>query len=412
MRHVIIGRGIAGVSAARSIRETDAGAEITMIASDPFDAYYRPLLPSLIGQEGMEISVGIDPIRHLGIRTIHDTAQCLNGKTKTVELSSGALVSYDKLLIATGSSPVIPDIPGIQGEGVFPLRTIEDARGIQSKARGNRSAIVLGGGFVGIRTAAALKRLGLRVTIIEKLGRLLYEKADARASMIVSDLLKRESIDIAANQHDYEINRSQGAVRSVRLASGRIIDADFIVVAVGTKPNIGPFVESGLRTNKGIITGEYLETNIPDVYAAGDVVEYRDLVSNAFAVSASWTNAEEMGRLAGRNMAGAVVRYAGFLSLMSTVEILNVPIMTVGLVGAVGKEYEVVASDSEEVYRKLVFKDDLMKGALLIGRREDTDVYAYFIKNQVPLGSLKKSAIQGGLRYSDILKPLSGPASS
>jgi len=405
MRHVIIGSGIAGLSAARSIRESDAGAEITMVASDPLDAYYRPKLLSLIEQEDMDISLGADLVGHLGVQTAHDTARGVNGNAKTVELTSGRHLSYDKLLIATGSNPVIPDIPGIQGDGVFPLRTIEDARGIQSTTRGSRNVVVLGGGFVGIRTAVALKHLGLNVTIIEKLDRLLYEKVDQRASAIVSDLLKREGIDIATNQDDYEIIRSHRTIESVRLASGRIIDADFVVVAVGTKPNISPFVDSGMRTNKGILIGEHLETSIPDVYAAGDVVEYRDLVSNAFAVSASWTNAEEMGRLAGRNMAGASVRYAGFLSLMSTVEILDLPIMTVGLVSAIGKGFEVIASSSENVYRKLVFKDDLMKGALLIGQREDTDVYAYFIKNQIPLGSLKRSAIQGGLRYSDILKP-------
>jgi NAD(P)H-nitrite reductase large subunit len=254
---------------------------------------------------------------------------------------------------------------------------------------------VLGGGFVGIKTAIALKRLGLTVTMIEKLDRILYEKLDKRGSAIIQDLLKRFDVEIVTNQSDYEIIRTGGAVRSVRLASGRIIDADLIVVAVGTKPNTEPFRDAGVRVNKGIVVQETLQTSVPDVYAAGDVVECRDTVTGALAVSALWTNAEEMGKLAGKNMAGSDMKYAGFLSLMNTVEVLDVPVTAIGLIDPQNSGYDIFVENAGNAYRKLVFRNDTLVGALFIGSPEMTDVYTHLIKNQIPVGKFKGLDIRG-----------------
>jgi NAD(P)H-nitrite reductase large subunit len=375
------------------------------------------MISSIIEQHSADIALSDNPIERYRIRTLHQKALGIHVHGKEVLLASGGRLTYDKLLIATGRSPVIPDtIPGIQGANVFPFRTVEDARSIRGAAEAGKHAVVLGGGFVGITAAIALKRLGLAVTIIEKNDRILSAKLDKRGSAIVADRLKREDIAVAASQSDYEIVRHSGAVRSVRLASGRIIDADVVVVAIGTKPNTDAFRDSGIRINKGIVIQESLQTNMPDVYAAGDVVEYRDLVSNTYAVSAQWSNAEEMGRFAGRNMAGAAVRYDGFLSLMNTITILNVPITMLGMVDPEGAAYEVFAEDNEGAYRKIVFKKDVMVGALFINSNEDTGVYTYLIKNRIPIGKLKGMAVRGQLGNSSFIKtrnpPLSGPRCS
>ena len=402
MRHVIIGGSIAGISAAKSIRGRYRDADITMISSEDAKPYYRPMVSALIERNDVDLGLG-DPVADYGVRPVHDSVTGLDARSREVSLASGKRLYYDKLLIATGSRPVIPEIHGIQGPGVFALRTMDDALAIQSAARKKKHAVVLGGGFVGIKAAIALRRLGLQVTIIEKLDRVLYEKTDKSGSRIVAELLKKEGIEIATNQEEYEVLREGATLRSVMLASGRIIDADLIVLAVGTRPNTEPFIGSGMKVHKGIVIRASLETSLPNVYAAGDVVEYRDVVLNTSAVSASWPNAEEMGRLAGLNMTGANIAYNGFLSLMTTVDILGARVTTIGLVDTANAGYEVFTEGGERNYRKLVFKKDVLVGALFIGLDAESDMYAYLIKNQVPLGTLKAMAIKNTLAESGLV---------
>lgn len=411
MRYVIIGGSIAGVSAAKAIRSNDAGAEITMLSAEKGQPYYRPLIPTVLEQGDVDITIGDTPIEKYGVSLVYDQATGIHVQAKEVMLSSRKRIPYDKLLIATGRRPVAPAVPGITGSNVFPFRSVEDARNILAAARGRKNAVVLGGGFVGIKAAIALKRLGLMVTIIELLDRILYEKLDKQGSAIVSDLLRRAGIDIVTNQRYYEIIRISGAVRSVKLASGRIMDAEVIVTAVGTTPNTEPFRDSGIRIHKGIVIQEFLQTSAPDVYAAGDVVEYRDLVSNRYCVSASWANAEEMGTLAGKNMSGADIKHSGFLSRMHTAEILTIPVSTIGMIEPLTGGYDVFAEGGDVPYRKLVFKNDVMVGALFIGSAEDAGAYPYLIKNRIPLGKLKELAVQGQLGALNFKNPAVGPCS-
>jgi NAD(P)H-nitrite reductase large subunit len=406
MRHVIIGGSIAGISAARAIRVFDAAADITIISGEAVKPYYRPMLTTVIEKGDADLALSDVPLESFGIRTVYDRARGIDAGSRDVKLESGGRLKYDKLLIATGSSAVIPEIAGLEGADVYALRTLGDARNIQAAAKNSKNVVVLGGGFVGIKAAIALKRLGLTVTMIEKLDRILYEKLDKRGSAIIQDLLKHFDVEIVTNQSDYEIMRAGGAVQSVRLASGRIIDADMIVVAVGTRPNTEAFRDAGVRVNKGIIVCETLQTNIPDVYAAGDVVECRDAVTGALAVSTLWANAEEMGRLAGKNMAGSDMKYTGFLSLMNTVDILDIPVSAMGLIDPLHTGYETFTESAGDTYRKLVFKNDSLVGALFIGRPEKAEVYAHFIKNQIPVGNLKGLAIHGKTGGLDFGNPL------
>jgi len=397
MRYVIIGGSIAGISAAKAIRRSDARAEITMLSAEKNQPYYRPLISTVIEQRGIDIAVGDKPLDKYGIRIIYDQATGIDVRAKEVMLSSKKRIPYDKALIATGRRPMTPAVPGAAGPDVFPLRSMEDAHNILAAARGRKNAVVLGGGFVGLKAAIALKRLGLTITIIELLDRILHEKLDKLGSSIVSDLLRRADINLVTNQQYYEIIRTSGSIQSVRLASGRIIDADVIVSAIGTTPNIEAFRDSGITIHKGIVIQESLQTSVPDVYAAGDVVEYRDLVSNSYSVSGSWANAEEMGTLAGKNMSGAAIKYIGFLSLMNTFDVLTTPITTIGMVNPPPSGYDIFVEYGDGPYRKLVFKNDVVVGALFIGNPERAGVYPYLIKNRIPLGKLKALAIRGVL---------------
>ena len=399
MRHVIVGGSIAGISAAKEIRGNDMKAEITVISAEKARAYYRPMIPSLIEKDGVDITFAEDPLEKYAAQAVYGTVRSIDVSSREVFLSSGKKRAYDKLLIATGSSPLIPDIPGLRGADMFPLRTMEDALSIKSSAKNKERAVVIGGGFVGTKASIALRRLGLRVTMVEQCGQILPQRLDRRGARIVADIMRKKGIGIMTNDKVSEIIRSAGALKSVRLASGGVLDADVVVVAAGAKPNVDAFRDSGIRMNRGILINESLQTSVPDVYAAGDVVEYVDLLSQKPAVSALWTNAEEMGRIAGRNMTGGNIKYQGFLSVMNAAEIFDVPVMSIGLIEPEEKEYEIIVEDTMDTYRKLVFKGDVLVGVLFIGEVSNAGIYTNLIRNRIPIGSLKEEAIHGTLSY-------------
>lgn len=404
MHYVIIGGSIAGISAAKEIRRVEAGAKITVVSKEKTKPYYRPMIPFLIEKDEIDITFVDDPAKEFGIKNIFDKVACIDVSLKEVRFPSGTKLGYDKLLIATGSGPIIPDIPGLVGDDVFPLRTMQNALEIKSAAKGKGSAVVMGGGFVGTKAAIALKHLGLKVTIIEKMEQMLPQRVDRRGSGIISDAMKAAGIEIIVNDSISEIIRDSGAVKSVRLSSGGSREADMVIIAVGAKPNVEVFKDSGIKFNNGILITEFLQTNMPDIYAAGDVVEYVDLVTGLPAVSALWTNAEEMGRFAGNNMTGGNIKYSGFLSVMNATDIFNIPVISAGVIEPEGKGYEIFVRDNIDSYRKLVFKGESLVGAVFIGDVPNAGIYANLIKNRIPLGSLKEKAIKGVLVYIDFVK--------
>lgn len=405
MNHVIIGGSIAGIAAAREIRATDSGTEITVVSDEIRKAYYRPLLPFVIERDEIDITFVDDLTEKYGVKNIYEKAEGIDVSSREVRCSSGTRYRYDKLLIATGAAPIIPDIPGYRSDDVFSLRTMGDAVRIKTAVKGKKSAVVIGGGFVGIKAAVALKHLGLGVTIIEKLGHILPLRLDERGARIIADVIKAAGIEIINNDSISEIIRASGAIASVRLASGGTLDADIVIIAVGAKPNVEIFRDSGLAINRGILINEFLQTNVPDIYAAGDAVEYVDLVTGLPSVSALWTNAEEMGRFAGKNMTGGNIKYRGFLSVMNATDILGVPVISVGLIEPEGKDYEAMVKDDINSYRKLVFGGDFLVGVLFIGDVTNAGIYTNLIKNRIPLGSMKDEAIiKGELQYVDFVK--------
>ena len=406
MRHVIIGGSIAGISAAKAIRQSDPSAEVTVLSGEKARPYYRPMIPFLIRKGDIDITFEGDLEKRYGFAVAYEKAAGIDVAKKEVRLESGRNISYDRLLIATGSRAVVPAIPGIRGEAVFTLRTAQDARSIGKSAEKARSAVVLGAGLVGIKTAIALRKAGLGVTIVEKLDCILPGKFDRRGSEIISNIVEREGIRVLAGMSIVEAVRAEGELRGVRLSSGDTLDAGMLIVAAGTRPDLDAVKDTGIRTQTGIVIDENLRTSVPDIYAAGDVVEYTDLVFGRPAVSALWTNAEEMGRLAGRNMAGGKAKYEGFLSVLNSSEIFDVPVMAIGLVepDPLSREYESLVEDNVDSYRKLVFKGSVLVGAVFINDVENAGIYTNLIRSRMPIGGLKEEAIKGSLRYINFIR--------
>ncbi|NOZ68238.1 MAG: NAD(P)/FAD-dependent oxidoreductase [Deferribacteres bacterium] len=403
MNYIIIGGGIAGITAAKAVRRRDAQAEITMISAEKTCPYYRPLIPLLIEKGDADVTYAEDPISEYKINLLQDRVVRVALQERDVVLASGKRPGFDKLLIATGSRPVIPGIEGISGPGIYTLRTVDDALRINAAVQGVKKAAVIGGGFVGIKAALALIRRGIEVIIIEQLGQILSRRLDARGAEIVSEALARRGIKIMTGSPVSRITHDSGRI-TVRLESGSTTEAGLVVVAAGVRPDIEAFRDSGIKTGRGILVGETLETNVPGIYAAGDVVEFRDLLTGRPCVSGLWSNAEEMGRIAGSNMAGDRIKFEGFLPVMNAADIAGIPLVSAGIIEPVEEGHETVTDDRPGRYRRLVFRGDRLEGALFIGDVRNAGIYVNLIKNRIPLGGLKEKAASGDLQYVHFIK--------
>ncbi len=397
MTILVIGSGIAAVSAVAAIRSKDPHAAITLIAEETPPFYYRPMLPYIIdGSKKIEdIVMTTDPVAKFNVEMIQGSVQAITAASKTVRLSTGRTLHYDGLLIASGSSPLLPDLDGREGKGVYTLRTLGDAVKIREAAETAKKAVIIGAGFVGVKASEALLRRGLRVSLVEQQQFILYPRVDAVASDIISGRLRSAGLEIYNGERPMGIVRSRDNVKGVRLAS-RVIDADMVVVAVGTKPNVDFLRASGIQCERGVITDEYLSTSVPGVYAAGDVIENRELVRGNRAVSALWSNAQEMGRIAGMNAAGGAVRYDGFLSVRNASDIHGLAVVSAGAVDDGQDGYEVFAQREGEQYRKILFDGERIVGALFIGDIREAGLFANLIKNRVTIEKDKARSVIGG----------------
>ena len=395
MQYVIVGGSIAGASAIRAIRANDPEGVITLVTAEkPF--YYRPLIPLIIDGDitDEDIFFPEDIETSLGIQLVSDRAVALDPEKKELTLDSASRLEYDKLLIATGSIPLLPDVPGT--EKAFTLRTLNDAHKIKEAAAGARKTVILGGGFVGIKAASALSKLGHDITIIEKLSQILYPRLDQKSADIVQKRIEKKGIRCITTDTITEVLDG-----GVKLTSGDVIEADLVILAIGINPNTEWLEGSGLKIEKAMVVDELLKTSAENCYAAGDVVQALDLVEHEPAVSVLWTNAVDMGKAAGTNMAGGKKRYPGLLSVLNATEIEGIPMVSAGAVTDGGGE--VFIDNGYDGYRKLVFRDDRLIGAIFMGRLKNTGIYINLIKNQTPLGNLKDKAIKGTLTYVDFM---------
>ena len=392
MRTVIVGASAAGMAAAEAVRKRDPSAEIVMLSDETHPPYYRPLIPYLIYKE----KTGEDILRqarltpsNLDLRLgVHATY--LDPKNHTLTLGHDEILSYDRLLIATGASPIRPDISGLEGPGVFTLRTWADADGIAKGAIGAKHAVILGAGRIGMKSAFALRHLGIEVAVVELLERIVPQQLDEESAAIFAGAVAEAGIKTILGQTFKAVNHKGKKVTSVTLDDGSKLKADLVIVGVGVRANLELAVSGGLRVHRGLLVDEHLRTNDAHIFAAGDVVETKDIVSGNSIVSGIWTNAAEMGRIAGDNMAGGNSTYEGAFSLLNAMELGGLPVVSVGDVQALpGDGVEVIAERHGQAYRKLVFRGDRLIGLILVGQIERAGIYQALIREKADVSALR-----------------------
>jgi len=388
-RYLIIGNGAAGISAVEAIRSADDEARMTVISEELCPAYSKVLLHNYIGGEVEERGLfirsesfytdfQIEPLFGIKVEEILPDEQ-------TIHLANGSELKFDKLLIATGSSPWKPSIKGIDQRGVFTLWTLSDARQIRSSLKGCRKAIVIGGSFVGMQAVHSLLEYGLKITVVDIADQIMPRSLDPESSRMVQEYLEEKGVEFLLGVRSVEIKDLKKKGKRLILEDGRSVTGDIIIVTAGAKPNIGLTEGSSLERNTGLLVDETMRTNCPDIFAAGDIAEVFDCLTGARKIFGLWTTAVEQGKIAGLNMAGKNVLYPGGMD-MNTIEILDLPIITIGKTTMRRNvdewKEEVFVHPRKRVYRKFFFEKDCLAGAILIGYVEDAGIIGNLIRSK------------------------------
>ena len=383
MRHIIIGGGVAAAAAAEAIAAGDPQARITVVGDEEFFFYYRPMLPLVVsGERGAESLQRADPLP-AGVELLYDRAEAVAAEGNEVRLASGRSLEFDRLLIATGGAARVPAIEGAQAESLLTLRSLADAKRLAQAAATVSRAVVIGGGFVGIKTACALRHRGLAVSVVEQMATILAPRLDSEGARIAADHLRAAGIDIWTSEKVTAISGKE-----LHLAGGGVIDADLVVIAAGVRPNTA-FLgkDSGIEVKAGIKVDERMQTSRPGVYAAGDVAETVDFVSGQPMVSGLWSNAAIMGRTAGVNMAGGKRRAANLIAVMNATELMGLPVISAGDLTAAGDGVETRTERRNGSYRRIVFRHGIPVGLVMIGDIQGAGVLVNRIRHGIAAGA-------------------------
>lgn len=403
MRYVIIGNGAAGNAAAGMILAGDPAGRVVILSEETHAFYFRPLIPGLIDKSIERRFLFPDQPAERGRieRRLGEKAVGIEPGAKRVILESGEGIAYDRLLIATGSSARHLPVPGMETHGVHGLRTLGDAELIRETAKGKDRAVVIGAGRVGMKAAFVLKRLGLEVTVVEKLDHVLPLQFDQTAADIVGAGLKTQGMELVLGQGIRAVHEIKGRAVGVETEDGRHIKGDVIVVATGVEPNTRLADRAGISVDRGILVDRFLQTSIPDIYAAGDAVEMPDLVAGEPSVSGLWTNAVEMGNVAGRNMTGEKWEYAGPFNVLNSLDVAGLPTVSVGITNPTpDRGFEILSRRRGDTYRKLVLKDGVLVGALLVGDIEAAGVLTGLLRRKMEIRSRAQGLLAGRPSYA------------
>jgi nitrite reductase (NADH) large subunit len=401
MRYVIIGNSAAGIKCAETIREKDPIGTIRIITDEVYHAYSRCLLPDYLAAEQDEDSLRIREIdfyeKNNIIVEFGVKAEEIKPESKEVFLGNGRVVGYDKLLIATGSRSLMPPIPGLNGENIFGLRTLQDAKRILKALPGTRRAVVIGGGFVGLEAAYALYSKGIEVTVVERLPQILPNQFDQKAAQILSRDMQQEGIRIITGNGVKEVLNptlwqklfgKKG--KGVLLENGETLKCELIIVTAGAQPNIEVAQGAGVAVERGIVVDDYMESTVKDIFAAGDVVETADAVTGKSQLSPIWPNAIVQGRIAGLNMAGIPTPYTQQIGMQNAVEFREVPAIAAGITEPeANDEVIIVERLNRNKYKKFIIRDGKLVGMILVGDIRQAGVYNALIKNKIDVSKTK-----------------------
>ncbi|HIR02222.1 MAG TPA: NAD(P)/FAD-dependent oxidoreductase [Candidatus Aveggerthella stercoripullorum] len=409
--YLVIGNSAAGVTAAEQIRANDAQGSVLIVGREPYAVYGRPLISYLIAGKTTRERLGWKDsgfYDRIGIECLvgpDAEVVSLDPEAHTATLADGSVVTYGKCLLATGSIPFTPPIKGLDGrENVHTFFTLDDAEGVWEDARRARQeadaegrsarAVVIGSGMIGLKAAEAIAGYVDEVCVFELADRILPAALDAQGSELLQRLLDRHGIMCRPGLSVQEACGDGRRATSVILTNGERTPCDFIVAAVGARPNSKLAVDAGAQQGRGLVCGPDLQTSLPDVYAAGDLVQVTDVLTGDERPLALWPNAVEQGACAGRYMAGApdAEPFDGAFAV-NAVDFFETSLLTAGVINPPeGAGYETLARQERDSYVKFVMKDGRLCGYILLNRPDNAGVYTALIKDKTELSAFPEEA--------------------
>ncbi|MEA3305999.1 MAG: FAD-dependent oxidoreductase, partial [Candidatus Omnitrophota bacterium] len=319
-------------------------------------------------------------------------AERLEVKKRRVVLSDRRKISFDKLLIAIGGKPVIPEIKGRDLEGIFTFTRLSDIQKIQKYIKANKikKVMVIGGGLIGLKATEALIELKIKVTIVELTDRILSATFDKKASNIVEKGLENIGCKLIADNTVIEIKDKDKKVKEAILKDKRKIPVDMVIMTIGVRPNIELVKNTPIKTNRGISINSFMQTNIKDIYAAGDCCDGKDSLLDINRPIAIWPVAVRQGKTAGFSMAGVRKEYQGSFA-MNSVELCGIATVSMGESCPRGKGYQILEylEHSGSIYKKIVLKDNKIVGVIFVGDIERAGIYAGLIRDKIDVTSFK-----------------------
>jgi NAD(P)H-nitrite reductase large subunit len=408
MRYVIIGNGIAGVCAAEAIRSLDPRGDIAMVGDETFPPYSRPMISHVLD--------GSQPHAKLPIRSdrfyqdvnvmpiLGQRAKAIDADNRQVVLADGSRVEFDRLLIASGADPRPVRADGLNLQHIFYMRTQDHVKQQLAAVAGARRAVVLGGGLVGFKAAYGLLRRGLAVTMLITSGYPLSLQVDATAGQMILDELVGHGLNVEVGASVVAFEGS-GQVQAVVTDAGTRLPCDLVIIGKGVLPARGFISADDIEVDLGILVDQHMQTSRSGIHAAGDVAQMTDIARQCAWVNALWPEAAAQGRVAGLNMAGRPVAYPGSLS-RNVMRVFGLDVLTVGNANPRDTEtYRIVqrGGPDRQIYRRLVLRDDILVGAVMINCIEQGGVLRALIENRVPIRLPPEKLLTPGFNFGQLI---------
>ncbi len=419
MRHLILGAGPAGVIAAETIRKHSPYDSITIVGEEPEPPYSRMAIPYLlvgkVGEDGTYLRRDPDQFRKLNIQLLRNKALHIDAKARTVTLDNGSILGFERLLIATGSNPVRPPIPGMDLPGVHPCWTLENARAIAALAKPGAKVLQMGAGFIGCIIMEALALRGVELTVVEMGDRMVPRMMGPTAGNMIKQWCEKKGVRVFTSTRVEAIEAANATPASngllgkiaglfgigkpaaasahamrVRLSNGETLDADLVISATGVKPNVAFLKDSGIDCKQGVLADERLQTNVPGIYTAGDCAEAFDLATRTRVISAIQPNAADEAYVAAMNMLGrgAVLKRVPQINVLDTLGLISASFGDwQGVPG--GKSVELHDPEDFKLL-SLQFDDERLVGCNSIGWTEHVGVMRGLVEGRVRLGEWRE----------------------
>lgn len=381
MNYVIIGNSVAAVGCIEGIRQVDKKGKITVVSNEKYHTYSRPLISYLLAGKTTEEKMKYRPndfYEQNGVECVFGrTAVKIDKLKKEVILDDAKTISYDKLLVATGSNPFVPEMKNLDSVlNKATFMSLDDAKKVGSFINKESRVLIVGAGLIGLKCLEGIKEKVKSVTVVDLSDRILSSILDKDTAGFVQNYLEKQGVKFILNEQVKEFKADKAV-----LSGGSEIEFDLVVLAVGVRPNISLIKDLGGKTDRGILTDDTQLTSVKDIYSAGDCTESFDVSCDKTRILALLPNAYMQGEIAGKNMAG-LKTHIEKLCPFNSIGLFGLHIVTAGSYD--GEVY----IDNNDGFKKLFYKDNLLKGFIIVGKIDRSGIYTNLIRNKVPLDSI------------------------